>query len=176
MAQLSLVASLTSVSSPKASASPSFTSSWPRFLKEFFTIWKRKAWKSPVCAGTLWLNEFHRGHQAAFGSRLVLNHLATKSKISGGFGSQSHLCPDNFPESAVGEGSKLGDAFLAPLNRADRSEKKRLRDWLESLNENLTPARVHSTAWNLSFRNSVFKLNTWGKTGGDGFRINNGMG
>ena len=35
MAQLSLVASLTSVSSPKAFASPSFTSSWPRFLKEF---------------------------------------------------------------------------------------------------------------------------------------------
>ena len=32
--QLSLVASLTSASSPKASASPSFTSSWPRFLKD----------------------------------------------------------------------------------------------------------------------------------------------
>ena len=38
MAQLSLVASLTSVSSPKASASPSFTSSWPRFLKEFLLL------------------------------------------------------------------------------------------------------------------------------------------
>ena len=112
---------------PQGLCQPKFHQLVAKVSERIFTIGKRKAWRSPVCAGALRLNELHRGHQAAFGSRLVLNHLASKSKISGGFGSKNHLRPDNFPESAVGEGSKLGDAFLAPLNRADRTEKKRLR-------------------------------------------------
>lgn len=50
-----------------------------------------------------------------------------------------------------------------PSQQAWNNDGWKLNQESESINENLTPARVHSTAWNFSFRKSVFRLNTWGE-------------
>ena len=50
-----------------------------------------------------------------------------------------------------------------PSQQAWNNDGWKLNQESKSINENLTPARVHSTAWNFSFRKSVFRLNTWGE-------------
>merc|ERR1719391_248712 len=64
--------------------------------------------KVSVCSRALRFNEFDTGHQAALRTCIVLNHL----------------CPNDLPESTMGERSKLGDALLAPLTGADRPDTR----------------------------------------------------
>ena len=80
-----VVVNPTSASSPIVSARPSFTSSWPRFLKDSFM----SAWSTviqvealPVDAAALRFYEFYTRHQAAFGTCLVLDHLFKCEKVS----------------------------------------------------------------------------------------------
>ena len=75
----------TSASSPVVCASPSFTSSWPRFLKDsFMSAWSTviKVEALPVDAAALRFYEFYTRHQTAFGTCLVLDHLFKNENLS----------------------------------------------------------------------------------------------
>ena len=80
-----VVVNPTSASSPIVSARPSFTSSWPRFLKDsFMSAWSTviKVEALPVDAAALRFYEFYTRHQTAFGTCLVLDHLFRCEKLS----------------------------------------------------------------------------------------------
>ena len=131
----------TSASSPIVSARPSFTSSWPRFLKDSSCQPGQRSSKSrlylstPLLSGSM---SSTQGTRQPLGPALCSttcldvkncqrqqkkSQMATLSRGRESIQSNYYLRPDDLPKSAMSKRGKLGNTFFTPLTGAHRPSK-----------------------------------------------------